>query len=270
MIITEGIKFSIDKISKKESFQLAKIGSTPLLSPVTSAIIFYCKLCGIPKLETRNDVEELWFRIIYLRRLGFCIYTSGDVFETHHFEPFYNDIYEHMLLEVETSYVPRKQWINKMIDIVIKQTTTMADNGKNKYPLKELLDLRESSLPDYIKQETNIDVTALQKLPEPAAEETAKNVQKPADKAPDKKPELNDDGSVQNPHPVGSPEWHIHEHQIKQMKEAALKTINPQKTETQTEPVSDKKPNGSNTKKQVTKKPSQSKNGKAKSKNKKK
>lgn len=84
---TTGINYKIDKIANNERLKLLQLGDTYLISPVSLAIINYCHLAKIPHLNDINDIEELWFRVCYIRNFGFEMWPTANG-KQHPFEPF--------------------------------------------------------------------------------------------------------------------------------------------------------------------------------------
>lgn len=141
--------FSFDKVENK-SFCNIKSGNKEILNPTSIAIVFYGFICKIPKLDTVNDFDELWFRVTYLRSIGFVYYDGEGVL--HSLEPIYSDIVNHKNATVEVDYMERKKWMNYVIGMVINLIRNKAELSKSKIPYEDFMDLRERTMQEFIMQ----------------------------------------------------------------------------------------------------------------------
>lgn len=143
--------FSFEKIENK-SFCVVKSGNKEIHNPTSVAIAFYGWVCCVPKLESVSDIDELWFRMTYLRNIGMFYYENeGDV-QLHCLEPIYSDVVNHKGTTVDVAYIERKKWMNNMSSMVINLIRKQSELSKSKIPYEDFLDLREETMQFFINQ----------------------------------------------------------------------------------------------------------------------
>lgn len=148
------VNYKIEGIAHSERLKLLQLGSTFLLAPASTAIINYCHIAKIHELKTDNDIEELWFRINYIRNFGVEMWDAENG-KQHPFEPYYDDLVVHKgLVLPDTQYMARKQWINQNIDFFIENNRQLSENNKLHKLSQDILVKRESLHDAYIEQET--------------------------------------------------------------------------------------------------------------------
>ena len=150
------IKYNIDAIDGNERFKLARIKDSYLLSPISLSIINYAHIAKIHQLQTENDIEELWFRINYLRNFGFEMWPAVEG-KVHVFEPLFEDVLVHKgLILTDTPYLERKRWINQTIDFFITNNRQMSESAKLQKVTTPLLQQRDNLMDVYVQNETGI------------------------------------------------------------------------------------------------------------------
>lgn len=148
------VNYKIEGIAHSERLKLLELNGTFLLAPASLAVINYCHLAKIHELKTDNDIEELWFRINYIRNFGIEMWDAENG-KQHPFEPYYDDLVVHKgLVLPDTQYMARKQWINQNIDLFIQNNNELAENNKLHKLSQDILVKRESLHDAYIEQET--------------------------------------------------------------------------------------------------------------------
>lgn len=150
------IKYNIDKIEDQTGIVLAKLGDVKLLNPTITCIILYCKFCSIPKMETDQEIDELWWRIIECRLNNLPIYSS-DAGNAHPCEPYYDDLVRYKGIYInDMLYLASQQWLNVVRPLFTRSSRDISRAEKLIKPNATLFKMRDDSTLLYIQDQMDI------------------------------------------------------------------------------------------------------------------
>ncbi len=151
-----GIKYNIDKITDQSGLVLATLGGEKLLYPVLENVIRYMNGCGVPRLETDFQIEELWRRMGHLRRHEIRFYSNPD--GSHHpFEPYKADLYRYRNVYIDDlNERPLNQWLNMNQSLFKEQNRKICEAEGAIKPNAAMLKLREEWAVHYIQEQMEI------------------------------------------------------------------------------------------------------------------